>query len=979
MPSPCVAWMHRDASETDSGTDYLPVKETHAMSLPLTPEAVKTLATLPQSDFPDALGRYAVSGSLPETLWRRVLECAAQGIVFPASVIANLPADKGATYRSTLKSRQLPRGMVVAAPPIPATRRNKVVVRVGTDGQPLPPRDRNEAEALLSRWKPTNIPPDAFMAAAGFLGSEMPKKAAPHVWEVTYEWVGKGNVVPEAVLKMLTRKQCKRLVEDYGSMGRTVALAAGFVDIGMGVPVAQAPIVSERGPRSLARPVELSDLPERSVSATRKKRQKSMGIKSLLNEVRGGVMPARSVVRTYNAKNQRKVLDACTAYLRQHPDRVYLLSDDVPMTAEAKRMQAMADAAREEERKRQEAARKRAEQRKAEDARIRAVLFPMSYPKQFPAAREITRSVIVHETNPQTHAPVREAALRAIGHMVVEQGRHVAFVSASDIVTKTIADIAAREMGRPVDVRLSRKAYVAFPSDDTEELESPIIRLSCVTARHLDATARYDVAVIDAAEGMLDGEPYASDMTRAFVALRAETIHVMVDASATRVIGNVAAQCGDDVAYASASAAEDDEADENGKDNAPADADDGIDGDTRDSRACDASDVESFTDAGSCDFADRYRPIVSPDPWDGAVMERDVLACLSPEHVLSVAADIERCGVATAVIFESMPAGVIGNEVMRWQTGKAQVLVTDGTDVGVDMRGNRLVILETRDGRGHGPSCTTVMRWCSLLPDGMEIVASTSTVAADIALVLDDEDVPSSAAYGVPDDLSDGHTARDTIRVWEAGRSSRGGRGPLVPRSLVTLMSAACMMTSIKVPKTVRGESVSEMRLVTAAERFDGNADWWKRMASWIAGEVPMAATPVRDFPEGGTPVIAQETAKPARPALSKKAKRKAKRQARARASTHTVPVLAEVDLKALGKTNGGTATVWELFGKYRRYAMTQAFLEEMGRYPGDGGDAIDEVLDSLTRKLFGRLNGPQGRREMDVGLPFVTMGDGIL
>lgn len=166
------------------------------------------------------------------------------------------------------------------------------------------------------------------------------------------------------------------------------------------------------------------------------------------------------------------------------------------------------------------------------------------------------------------------------------------------------------------------------------------------TIETLDVLSSYDLAVID--EGQLIGEKQRGGAwTRAILGVCAPEVHICSDDSCVDIITKIIEECGD------------------------------------------TYEITKHERAVPLQFDNRA--FVFPE----SVEEKDALIVFSKKSVIAVAAELQRFGIKTSIIYGALPYDVRMNEVRRFIEGETQVVVaTDAIGMGLNLPIRRMVFLE---------------------------------------------------------------------------------------------------------------------------------------------------------------------------------------------------------------------------------------------------------------------------------------------
>lgn len=179
-----------------------------------------------------------------------------------------------------------------------------------------------------------------------------------------------------------------------------------------------------------------------------------------------------------------------------------------------------------------------------------------------------------------------------------------------------------------------------------ECIEEPNSRVTASTVEMLDIDKNYDVAVIDEAQMVAD-EVRGHSWTRAILGMRAKEIHVCMSPAAENVITHLI-ELG------------------NG-----------------------TYEICRYERKTPLELQDK--PIVFPDE----VQEGDALIVFSKKAVLNVAGRLESMGIASSVIYGSLPPEIRRRQMQLFNSGQTQVVVsTDAIGMGLNLPVKRIVFME---------------------------------------------------------------------------------------------------------------------------------------------------------------------------------------------------------------------------------------------------------------------------------------------
>lgn len=179
-----------------------------------------------------------------------------------------------------------------------------------------------------------------------------------------------------------------------------------------------------------------------------------------------------------------------------------------------------------------------------------------------------------------------------------------------------------------------------------ECLETPDSRIVSSTIEMLDLDQKYDVAVIDEAQMVVD-ELRGHSWTRAILGVRADEIHICMSPDAQNVVTHLIELCND----------------------------------TYEIRRYERKTLLQLEDV----------PFSFPED----VREGDALIVFSKKAVLNVAGRLEEQGVASSVIYGSLPPEIRRRPMHLFNSGETRVVVsTDAIGMGLNLPVHRIVFME---------------------------------------------------------------------------------------------------------------------------------------------------------------------------------------------------------------------------------------------------------------------------------------------
>lgn len=180
-----------------------------------------------------------------------------------------------------------------------------------------------------------------------------------------------------------------------------------------------------------------------------------------------------------------------------------------------------------------------------------------------------------------------------------------------------------------------------------ECIEEENSRVTASTIEMADFDENYDIAVIDEAQLVADTDRGHS-WTKAILGLRAEEIHICMSLAAEQVICHLIQLCDD------------------------------------------TFEVRRYERKTELICEDR--PFVFPDD----VQEGDALIAFSKKSVLDVAGRLEEAGIASSVIYGSLPPEIRRRQTRMFNEGKTKVAVaTDAIGMGLNLPVRRIVFMQT--------------------------------------------------------------------------------------------------------------------------------------------------------------------------------------------------------------------------------------------------------------------------------------------
>lgn len=190
-----------------------------------------------------------------------------------------------------------------------------------------------------------------------------------------------------------------------------------------------------------------------------------------------------------------------------------------------------------------------------------------------------------------------------------------------------------------------------------ECIEEENARVTASTVEMLDIAKVYDVAVVDEAQMTADPDRGHS-WTRAILGIRAEEIHVCLSPAAENVVTHLIGLCKDDY------------------------------------------EIRNYE--RKTRLVCEREPFILPDD----VKNGDALIVFSKKAVLDIAGRLEESGIASSVIYGSLPPEIRRRQTRLFASGKTKVVVsTDAIGMGLNLPVKRIVFIQTDkyDGKRRRP------------------------------------------------------------------------------------------------------------------------------------------------------------------------------------------------------------------------------------------------------------------------------------